>query len=371
MAVELYDLYKEIYTDYDVKLLTSSCFDKQIDWLHTIENDEFAYLLHGGELIFNSNLNFESEEVQKRYIDKFIEMNAGGLIVALEKGNYISDDLIEYCNQNRFPLFVTNWYTPFLEITRKFSTILLVNERNETNLIGALKNAIHSPMDETMYQSCFERNLLFRDMTYTISILGNISDASMHKLIRTSLQHSFKKGIVYEENNKLILLTTGYQPQQLIEVFKILKSKEPSLLASVGSAEYGHSRIALSYRHAQTTYNLIDKAFTQPILCYDDLGIYQLLAEVSNSEIYESFHQKILGKLADYDIENSTNYMEILEKFFENECHLSNTADAMFFHKNTLKYKLAKIREILDYDILANENRMNIMLALHIQKMNL
>ena len=40
MAVELYDLYKEIYLEYDVKLLTTSCFDKEIDWMHFIENDE-------------------------------------------------------------------------------------------------------------------------------------------------------------------------------------------------------------------------------------------------------------------------------------------------------------------------------------------
>lgn len=81
------------------------------------------------------------------------------------------------------------------------------------------------------------------------------------------------------------------------------------------------------------------------------------------------FYQNTLGKLKDFDRENKTSHMEILKIFFENECHLANTAEAMFFHKNTLKYKLAKIREILGYDILLNENRMKIMLALHIQKM--
>ena len=100
MAVELYDLYKEIYTDYTVRLLTTSCFNKSIDWLHTIENDEFAYLLHGGELVFNSSLNNETDEVRKRYIDKLIQMNAGGLIIALEKENSISQELIDALDDN-------------------------------------------------------------------------------------------------------------------------------------------------------------------------------------------------------------------------------------------------------------------------------
>lgn len=369
MAIELYDLYKEIYSDYDVKLLTTSCFNKSIDWMHTIENDEFAYLLHGGELIFNSNLNFETDEVRKRYIDKFIQMDAGGLIIALEAGNSISQELIDHCNKKKFPLFVSNWETSFLEITRKFSTILLMNERNETNLIAALKNAIHSPLDEAMYQSCFERNLFFRDMTYIVSILGNITDTNTAKLLKTSLQHSLKQGIVYEENDKLVLLTCGYQPQHLLETFHLLKSKEPYLYAAIGSANPGHDKIAISYKHAQIAYNLIGKAFEKPFLCYNDLDIYQLLSDISTPDLWMDFYQNTLGKLKDFDRENKTSHMEILKIFFENECHLANTAEAMFFHKNTLKYKLAKIREILGYDILLNENRMKIILALHIQKM--
>lgn len=369
MAVELYDLYKEIYHEYDVKLLTTSCFDKEIDWMHFIENDEFTYLLHGGELLFNSSLNFESEGVRKRYIDKFIKMNAGGLIAALDKGNDFSPELIEYCNQKKFPLMTTNWQTPFLEMTRKFSAILLVNERNETNLIGALKNAIHSPLDEGLYQSCFERNLFFRDMDYTISILGNMPDASSLKLIRTSLQHSLKKSIVYEENKKLILLTAGYPLHHLTTVFAHLIEKEPALHVGIGSVQKGHSEIAGSYRHALVTYNLIGKAFTDPILSYDALGIYQILTDVSEPCILMDFYQKTLGKLVDHDEKMKTNYTEILECFFENECHLANTADALFFHKNTLKYKLAKIKEILGYDILSNQHRMNIMLAFHIRKL--
>ena len=112
------------------------------------------------------------------------------------------------------------------------------------------------------------------------------------------------------------------------------------------------------------------KAFSKPFLCYSELDVYQLLTDISTPQTCTNFYQKILGKLIDYDKENKTNYTEILEVFFENECHLANTADVLFFHKNTLKYKLAKIREILGYDITTNENRMNIMLAFRIRKLD-
>ena len=70
-----------------------------------------------------------------------------------------------------------------------------------------------------------------------------------------------------------------------------------------------------------------------------------------------------------YDRKNNTDYMSILQAFFENECSVIHTAQAIYCHKNTLTYKINKIRELLNCDIMSNENRTRIMLALYFIKM--
>ena len=45
MAVELKDLYAYVQAEYDLKLLTTSCFGKKIGWVHMVEEKEFAPLL--------------------------------------------------------------------------------------------------------------------------------------------------------------------------------------------------------------------------------------------------------------------------------------------------------------------------------------
>ena len=45
-------------------------------------------------------------------------MKAGGLIVALDNGNEFSPDLIEYCNQKKLPLMVTNWLSATSSVGR-------------------------------------------------------------------------------------------------------------------------------------------------------------------------------------------------------------------------------------------------------------
>ena len=58
-----------------------------------------------------------------------------------------------------------------------------------------------------------------------------------------------------------------------------------------------------------------------------------------------------------------------MKEFFKNECNMVATSKALYCHKNTLTYKMNKIRDILGYDIMTNENRTRIMLAVYIMQM--
>ena len=85
--------------------------------------------------------------------------------------------------------------------------------------------------------------------------------------------------------------------------------------------------------------------------------------------MYPEFVRETLGSLMEYDAEQGTDYVHILEAYFDNECNILNTSKVLYCHKNTLSYKLNKIREILGYDILTNENRTKIMLSIYILRL--
>ena len=104
MAVELKKLYDDIYNKTDIKLITQDCFHKHIGWVHMVENREFISLLHGDELIFNSSLNYETDEYRKEFIDELIDKEAGGLILALQDHVNLSENLICYCNENFYEI---------------------------------------------------------------------------------------------------------------------------------------------------------------------------------------------------------------------------------------------------------------------------
>ena len=93
------------------------------------------------------------------------------------------------------------------------------------------------------------------------------------------------------------------------------------------------------------------------------------LADIHNQSLTTDFLNSTLGPILDYDAVHHTDYLHILEVYFDHDCSISHTADALYCHKNTLSYKLNKIKELLDYDILTNENRTNIMLSFYILRL--
>lgn len=372
MAVKLSSLYNEIYTEHDVRLLTNSCFDKKIGWVHMVENIDFVNLLHGDELVFNSTLNDEPEITRQEYIERLISVEAGGLIVALQDGHEFSTELIHYCNKMNFPLFQATWETSYLNIMRRFSEILLDHERNETNLIAAFKNAIYYPADEQLYLPHFERNGFSRNMPYIVVVLAfsGIDAASYSEklaLVAKAIPHIINQNIIYESKGKLILLTTGYSPAFLKQQLATLCQRYNSLHVGIGTLETSLSNIHRSYDNAWTVYQLSKAAISQDILYFDEIGIYQVLANIKEPDIvYPAFVKQTLGKLMVYDEEHHSNYMEILSLYFKNNCSITQTANVTFYHQNTLKYKIKAIKEILGYDITTNENRVKIIISLSI-----
>ena len=373
MAVQLETLYSKIDPAFEVQLLTKSCFNKMIQWIHMVEDMDFIPLLHGDELVFNSGLNYSSEQWLQEYVEALNKKRAGGLILSMRDGMSIPKYIIDYCNEIEFALFSATWRTPFIDIMRIFSEILLQNEQRETNLTSALKNAIYFPDNEELYQSHFERNDFFKQMDYNVIILSCDAYRTEHgneklDVIQRRLRYGLERKIICEENGRLLILVANYPEERIVEESRKLCKKDPNIYIGIGTTVHNMRDIHKSYMRAFTAYQLTKTAIAKNVLCYPELGIYKLLADRKEEEIYPEFVEEVLGPVLAYDKEHGTNYLHILEIYFENDCSIIHTAEKLYCHKNTMTYKINKIKEIVGYAILTNENRMKIMVALKILK---
>jgi purine catabolism regulator len=105
---------------------------------------------------------------------------------------------------------------------------------------------------------------------------------------------------------------------------------------------------------------------TEP-LYYPDLSVYRLLLQMEHSPELSTFLEEILGPLIAH--ENSAELLRTLAAYFEHNGNLSQTAEALFVHRNTLLYRMDRIAAILDVDLVDSKSRLAVQLALHIQRM--
>jgi PucR family transcriptional regulator, purine catabolism regulatory protein len=124
-----------------------------------------------------------------------------------------------------------------------------------------------------------------------------------------------------------------------------------------------------SYRDATQALDLARRLQTDQPLYIGDLGVYQLILSLSDREKLVHFYEKTLGSLLDYDMRQHADLIKTLEAFFACHGNLSQTAEMLIVHRNTLLYRMNRINEIAQVDLERPEIRLALHLALTIRRL--
>lgn len=124
-----------------------------------------------------------------------------------------------------------------------------------------------------------------------------------------------------------------------------------------------------SYRDAVQALDLARRLQTDTPLFIGDLGVYQLILSLSDREKLMSFCDRTLGALLEYDLRQHADLIKTLEAFFACHGNLSQTAEQLIVHRNTLLYRMNRINEIAAIDLNRPETRLALHLALTIRRL--
>lgn len=134
----------------------------------------------------------------------------------------------------------------------------------------------------------------------------------------------------------------------------------------IGTVVGGIKEIARSFREAQVAID-IGKVFDteKPIVRYDNLGIARLVYQLPPT-LCEMFLKEVFKKGSIDSLEHETLFT--IQKFFENNLNVSETARNLFVHRNTLVYRLEKIKKITGLDLREFEQAIVFKVALMVKK---
>jgi len=134
-------------------------------------------------------------------------------------------------------------------------------------------------------------------------------------------------------------------------------------LLAVGSPSDRPAQIPRSHREAQLAAGLQSNAVAAAVITWEDLGIYRILSNVEDFVGVESFMTDQLGRILEYDEKKGSNLVETLFHYLECGGSYADTCEALSVHRNTLKYRLQRIRDVAGCDLSDGPTRFDLQLA--------
>ncbi len=83
---------------------------------------------------------------------------------------------------------------------------------------------------------------------------------------------------------------------------------------------------------------------------YDEVKIYDILKQIPENELIYYCNQSIYS-LYQYDCANGTEYLDTLAVYLQSNHSVKATAGYLHLHRNTINYRIAKMRELFSLDL--------------------
>lgn len=99
------------------------------------------------------------------------------------------------------------------------------------------------------------------------------------------------------------------------------------------------------------------------IYTFEDYGMYVMFRTVSESEDLSRYLHPALTRLAEYDRENGTNLELTLHTYLKRACNTTETAEALYLHRNSVIYRLHRIEDLCDIDLGETDTRFRLRLS--------
>lgn len=355
---------------------------KRVSYVTVMEVPDIVRWLKGNDFVITSLYAFKDDlEEQLNLIDKLADNHCSCL--AVKTGQYIKEldkSIIDRANQRGLVLVKIPSEITYIEIIVNAMDKILKNRDIDYIIEKYMKDIIYNNIDNE--EILFERGNLLgfnirNSSTLAITLNSTIKELDNDKI---NTLRKVTKSIAKESDS---LLKFTYNPvvtvggkssvlffsdeasniennmPQIIKLINknITKYSLKDILVGVGPIGSGLEGLKDSYFKSMEVIKigpLVNEKVG--IYYYKDMDIYITLEKYlrdCGSEVFEGVFNHL-----DKDL------LQTLDSFYGNNMDVNLTADDLFIHKNTVRYRLKKIKEITGYDTSIFEDNFKLYLFL-------
>lgn len=383
MGFTLEDAFTECGELYKMKLIAGKdgC-SNAISWIQMIEDTTIIQQLWGKELAVTTGLGFQSEESLLHFIEKLDKYHSAGLII--NTGKYIFDipeHIIKYCNEHEFPLITVPWEIHLVDIIKDFSMRCLLSEKEDQQISKYFINAFLNPDSiekaRKSLVTSFDVDGDFQILLINIEDSDKLDEITLRR-ISAQLQLCFEK--IHSKysffwfDSFFVLVVNNIDEDEFFTIIEKMyvrtkkKMKEYTLHIGIGSKLKDLRNVMTSYKRAKAAVEMAIH-FNESILHFNYMGIYKILFTIEDKEMLDDIYHQQLETLIEYDKKHHTEFEKTLYYYLKYNASPQKIAAKMYTHRNTINYRISKIKQLINSDLENPEERFQYLLAFYIKNM--
>lgn len=269
------------------------------------------------------------------------------------------------------------------EIAGKYASILAVSlssikqyydEKYDRN--NFIKNIILDnvlPGDISVKSRELHFNADISRVVFLISIVTT-NDVSAYDVIQNLFPDKNKDFVFNITESDIVLVKEIKNNIDVKDLEKLARSISDTLQTEfftrvnvgIGTPVMGVKGLARSFKEAQMAIE-VGKVFDteKNIVSYDNLGIARLIYHLPTT-LCETFLKEVFKKGSIDSLDHETLFT--IQRFFENNLNVSETSRKLFVHRNTLVYRLDKIKKLTGLDLRQFDHAIIFKIALMVRK---
>lgn len=367
MGIQISDLYDCAKEKYSLTLHSGETgLTNSVSWVYLAEDIQNVSFLKGGELVITTGLFVQSGVDLGDFICSLAMYNCSGILINV--GKYLKDEDItteikEFCRVNHFPLFTMPWKVHLIDIMQDYCSRLLHNTQSTEHLNAAFRGAIYQPSVHESVLLVLNQYGFPAEAEYRIIVIQNLQNTTRVTFTLNQLKLKYH---LFEHENRQILVYLRSPENSLEELTEILLFCD-SITLGISSTIHSLTEISQCYKSA--IFSMAAAVFWGiPYVNFEELGIFQILFSSSNPQMLQEIYEKQLGKLEQFDMEHDSDYLITLKVFLLSDCNLLDTASKMHTHRNTIIYRIKKIKELLGSELNHSKTKFDLLMAFYIKE---
>ncbi|SFB17185.1 PucR C-terminal helix-turn-helix domain-containing protein [Acetitomaculum ruminis DSM 5522] len=369
---------------YKMELIAGmSGWANSISWLLMVENTTITKSFMGKELVVTTGLGFDTTKKIIDLIDILHKHHGAGLIV--NTGYYIKEipkEVIAYADECDLPLMTVPWEISMAEMIKDLTVRIFFQSQTDEQTSQAFIKALKHPQKQEAYrkdlEAYFDVDGVFQVAAFTTKNLDSMDTVDRRRIgyrLQIYLENISHNGHFFYYNGCFLLVFNAVSNESRDEIIdgflKRAQMRMPTekIFVGLGSAVMDLKNLHISYKRADyaVKYAMNNKIQT---VNFDELGLNRILYAVSDDLLLEEMGNEVLRPLLDYDKKHDSQLLETLKMYLKYNGSIGKVAQQMYIHKNTIVYRMAKIREILNCDLEDGEERLGFYLAVLIAQKN-